>query len=60
MLSPRILRSFLENKPQGAEIVLTGRNPPDWLIEKADYVTEMKKGKHPFDKGIKARAGIER
>ncbi|MEG0825463.1 MAG: cob(I)yrinic acid a,c-diamide adenosyltransferase, partial [Oscillospiraceae bacterium] len=29
------------------------------LFERADYVTEMKKMKHPFDKGAKARIGVE-
>ena len=39
--------------------LLTGRDPGEELIELADYVTEMKKRKHPFDKGVKARKGIE-
>ncbi len=43
-----------------AEIVLTGRDAPGKIIEAADLVTEMKKIKHPFDTGIKARIGIER
>ncbi|MCX7724230.1 MAG: cob(I)yrinic acid a,c-diamide adenosyltransferase [Thermodesulfovibrio sp.] len=42
-----------------AEVIITGRNAPEWLIEKADLVTEMKKIKHYFDKGIRARRGIE-
>ena len=42
-----------------AEIVLTGRDAPDWLIEKADYVSNVQKIKHPYDKGIIAREGIE-
>ena len=50
---------FLYNRPENLEVVLTGRNPSDRLIETADYVTEMKKIKHPFDKGIKARTFIE-
>lgn len=41
------------------EIVITGRNAPDWLIERADLVTEMKCIKHYFNRGIKARRGIE-
>lgn len=50
---------FLRTKPEGLEVVLTGRNPSDKLLELADYVTEMKKIKHPYDKGIKARHGVE-
>jgi len=42
-----------------AEVVLTGRIASDKLIEKADYVTEMKKVKHIYDSGISARKGIE-
>ena len=38
---------------------MTGRNPSNILIDKADYVSEIKKVKHPFDKGIASRIGIE-
>ncbi|MEG2074117.1 MAG: cob(I)yrinic acid a,c-diamide adenosyltransferase [Angelakisella sp.] len=41
------------------EIVITGRGPSEELLELADYVTEMKKIKHPFDKGVGMRKGIE-
>lgn len=41
------------------EIVLTGRDAPTWLIDRADYCSEIKKIKHPFDVGVHARAGIE-
>lgn len=41
------------------EIVMTGRDYPEELIEEADYVTEMKKVKHPFDEGAEPRKGIE-
>lgn len=51
---------LLKNKPASMEIIITGRNAPSSLIEMADYVTEMKKIKHPMDKGIQARPGIER
>lgn len=51
---------FLKNKPDRLEVVMTGRNPPEALIKLADYVSEIKKIKHPFDCGIPARDGIER
>ena len=51
---------FLKNKPEGLEVILTGQGPSPALIEAADYVSEIRKIKHPFDKGIPARAGIER
>ena len=41
------------------EIVLTGRKAPQELLELADYVSEIRKIKHPFDKGIEAKKGIE-
>ena len=50
---------FLEEKPENTELILTGRDFPESLIEKADYVSEIKKIKHPYDKGILAREGIE-
>jgi len=50
---------LVTNPPECVEIVLTGRNPPAVFREKADYATEMKKEKHPFDKGIAARRGVE-
>ncbi len=53
-----LLRFFTE-KPQGLELVLTGRDPDERLVEAADYVTEMKKIKHPFDRGIAMRKYIE-
>jgi cob(I)alamin adenosyltransferase len=39
--------------------VVTGRGAPDWLIEMADMVTEMKEVKHPYQKGILAQKGID-
>lgn len=51
--------SLIEQKPVNVELVLTGRNAPDKIIEVADYVTEMKLIKHPFEQGIPAREGID-
>lgn len=50
---------FLENRPEGLEVVLTGRDASVELVKMADYVTEMLKIKHPFDSDVKARKGIE-
>ena len=52
--------SFLNDKPYGLEVVMTGRNPKDSLIDLAHYVSEIKCIKHPFEKGISARVGIEK
>lgn len=44
---------------QNTDFVLTGRHAPKWLIDKADLVTEMREIKHPFQKGIQAKRGID-
>ena len=44
---------------KNCEIVLTGRDAPEWLINRADYVSDVQKVKHPYDKGVQARVGIE-
>ncbi|MDR1031235.1 MAG: cob(I)yrinic acid a,c-diamide adenosyltransferase [Treponema sp.] len=59
MLAEEELRSLVETKPPELELVLTGRNPPAWLLDAADYVSEIRKLKHPYDRGIPARIGIE-
>ena len=42
-----------------AEVVLTGRDPVPELVERADYVTRFQKEKHPYDRGVPARPGVE-
>lgn len=59
VLEEEELLEFLRNKPKQLELVLTGRNPSPAVQELADYITEMKKIKHPYEKGIPARRGIE-
>lgn len=50
---------LLTKKPSHVELILTGRNASEHMIEKADLVTEMVAKKHPFEKGIMSRQGIE-
>ena len=50
---------LISDKPQNVELILTGRRADTKLIQMADLVTEMLKIKHPYDKGIMARKGIE-
>ena len=59
MVDRQELLHFLEEKPENLEIVLTGRYPASELSALADYITVMEKKKHPYDKGISARQGIE-
>ncbi len=50
---------LIRTKPKNVELVLTGRDAPKELIEVADLTTEMVEIKHPFNRGLKARRGIE-
>lgn len=50
---------FLRNKPEQLEVVLTGRDPSEEILEQADYVSDIRKIKHPYDGGVTARRGIE-
>jgi len=50
---------LLKQKPAHTEVVLTGRNAPEAILDMADLVTEMKELKHPYRMGIGAREGIE-
>ena len=60
MLDRELLLRFLDSRPAGVEVVLTGRDPAPELLARADYITEMRKVRHPFDKGVPAREGIEK
>ncbi|MBD9048438.1 MAG: cob(I)yrinic acid a,c-diamide adenosyltransferase [Ruminococcus sp.] len=59
MLSESEVYEFITNAPSSMEIVMTGHNPPQKFMDCADYITEFKKIKHPYDKGITGRIGIE-
>ena len=51
--------TFLKERPENLEVVITGRDPSENMIKAADYVSEIRKVKHPYDAGIGARKGIE-
>ena len=53
------LKDFLLHKPEAVEVVCTGRDAPAFLTDAADYITEMRCVRHPYQKGIMARKGIE-
>lgn len=59
MIEKESALDFLGNRPGELEVILTGRNPAPELVEIADYVSEIQKRRHPFDRGIRARRGIE-
>lgn len=54
------LLDILKERPDGLEIIMTGRYAPDELIEYADLVTEMKEIKHYYKQGVLSRDGIDR
>ena len=60
LLDEELVAEFLENKPEKLEVILTGQGPSQRLLELADYVSEIRKVKHPFDRRQPARDGIER
>lgn len=53
------LREIINNKPDEVELVLTGRALPPSIAEKADYISHIDAIKHPMERGIDARVGIE-
>lgn len=53
------IKNLIRNKKPEVELILTGRNASKDIIEMSDYVTEMKRVKHPFTKGHRARHGID-
>ncbi|WP_332898173.1 cob(I)yrinic acid a,c-diamide adenosyltransferase [Haladaptatus sp. CMSO5] len=60
LVEPEAVVALVENKPPNLELVLTGgHEPPEYVFEGADLVTEVKKHKHPFDAGQRARRGTE-
>lgn len=53
------IEQLITNAPENLELVVTGRDPDKLFVDNADYITEMKLVKHPYDKGVPARKGIE-
>jgi cob(I)alamin adenosyltransferase len=60
LLDEKDILKFLEEKPEAVEIVLTGRYAPQSVLDRADLVTEMSCLKHYYERGVRARDGIER
>lgn len=58
-LSVEDVLELIRKKPKNMEIIMTGRNVPEEIIEKANLVTEMKEIKHYYKEGVPARKGVE-
>ena len=59
LIDKNTAQQLILNGKANKEIILTGRNPAEIFISAADYISEIKAIKHPYDKGITARKGIE-
>ena len=60
LLDEKLVLDFLKTKPDKLEVILTGNTPSADMIAAADYVSQIKKIKHPFDEGQASRMGIEK
>lgn len=59
LVSPEDVKRVLAARPSNIHLIITGRGAPEFLIEQADLVTEMREVKHPYQRGIKAQPGID-
>lgn len=59
LVQTRDVLALVEEFSAAADFILTGRNAPAAFVERADLVTEMKEVKHPFQKGVAAKEGID-
>ena len=59
MVDKDLLQQAVLHRPAGQECVLTAHAAPGWMLDAADYLTEMCCRRHPYQKGIAARKGVE-
>jgi cob(I)alamin adenosyltransferase len=59
LISEQDILDIIAARPEKTSLVLTGNYVPESVIAAADLVTEMREIKHPYQKGIKARKGID-
>ncbi len=59
LVSEEQLLELIDNRPKDTELILTGRDVPKEIMDRADLVTEMKEVKHYYSQGVPARKGIE-
>ncbi len=59
IISKEIAEKLVFEKEKDCELVLTGRNPTEKFLAAADYISQINAVKHPYEKGISARKGIE-
>ncbi|MDE6434771.1 MAG: cob(I)yrinic acid a,c-diamide adenosyltransferase [Lachnospiraceae bacterium] len=54
-----LVNRLLQNLPESVELIMTGQNPSEQMIASSDYWSELSMERHPYEKGIKARKGVE-
>ena len=59
LLTRRAFEELLAALPESTELICTGRGAPEWLLDRADLITEMKEVRHYYTRGVGARRGIE-
>ena len=59
LIDEKLVRKLLKELPDCAELVMTGRDPLDYMIEASDYWSDVEMKRHPFEKGMSARIGVE-
>lgn len=59
MIDRNLAVKLISENKENTEIILTGRNPAEVFVEKADYISEITAVRHPYEKGVTARIGIE-
>ncbi len=58
-LDRELTEKLITNKPPFLELVITGRKPADFMLQAADYISEINSLRHPYEHGITAREGAE-
>ena len=59
LIDEELFRKVLKDLPDCVELVMTGRDPLDYMIEASDYWSDVEMKRHPFEKGMSARIGVE-
>lgn len=59
LLPEERLLALMQQLNPHTELVLTGQNPSEAVLSRADYITEMRKIRHPYDRGVLSRKGVE-
>lgn len=59
LVSEQEVLDLIDHRPSGVEMVLTGRDPSSSILERADYLSEIVCRRHPYDRGVLSREGID-